>query len=128
MINAKSLALGATFAMSFAVPAVADGDAAAGQRVFNRCKACHAVGEDARNKVGPVLNGVVDATAGLAPDFSYSDEMVAAGAGGLVWDTDTLTSFLTDPSALVPGTKMSFAGLRREGDIADVIAYLGTFE
>ncbi len=128
MIKSKILALGAVVATSFAVPVFADGDADAGRRVFNRCKACHAVGEDARNKVGPVLNGVVGAAPGLAADFSYSDEMLAAAEGGMVWDAETLTAFLTDPSALVPGTKMSFAGLRREGDIADVIAYLATFE
>ncbi|MCB2094601.1 MAG: cytochrome c family protein [Rhodobacteraceae bacterium] len=111
-----------------ALPALADGDPAAGEKVFKKCKACHDVGADAKNKVGPVLNGVVGRTAGTYPDFSYSDAMKTAGEEGLVWDEETLDKYLKKPKDVVPKTKMTFAGLRKEDDIKDVIAYLETFE
>ena len=110
------------------MPALADGDPAAGEKVFKKCKACHDVGADAKNKVGPVLNGVVGRTAGTYPDFSYSDAMKTAGEEGLVWDEETLDKYLKKPKDVVPKTKMTFAGLRKEDDIKDVIAYLETFE
>lgn len=108
-------------------PSFADGDAEAGGKVFNKCKACHAVGPDAKNKVGPALNGIVDASAGQA-DFKYSSAMLEAAEAGLVWDEETLTAFLQKPSDVVKGTKMSFPGLRKEEEIENVIAYLRRFE
>lgn len=110
-----------------AVPALADGDAAKGEKVFRKCKACHAVGEGAKNRVGPVLNGVVGNPAGQNPDFKYSSGFQAAAADGLVWDEEALGTFLTKPRDFIDGTKMSFAGLKDEDDIEDVIAYLRTF-
>jgi len=117
----------ATLATAFAAPAFAEGDAAKGEKIFKKCKACHAVGEGAKNKVGPVLNGVVGATAGQVADYKYSKAMLEAGEGGLVWDEANLEIYLIKPKDLVKGTKMSFAGLKKEQDRADVIAYLKGF-
>ena len=110
-----------------AMPALADGDAADGEKVFRKCKACHAVGEGAKNRVGPALNGVVDNPAGQNPDFKYSSGLQSAATDGLVWDEEALEAFLTKPRDFIEGTKMSFAGLKDEEDIEDVIAYLRTF-
>jgi cytochrome c len=108
-------------------PAFANGDAEKGERVFNKCKACHAVGEDAKNRVGPVLNGIVGSPAASNPDFNYSDAMIEAGENGLVWDEESLSEYLAKPRDYVEGTKMSFAGLRKEEEIENVIAYLQTY-
>ncbi|MDU8941833.1 c-type cytochrome [Ovoidimarina sediminis] len=118
----------ATLAATLALPALADGDAAKGERVFNKCKACHAVGDGAKNKVGPALNGIVGAAAGQNADFKYSDALLAAAEGGLTWDEETLSAFLAKPKDVIDRTKMAFPGLRKEDEIEDVIAYLATFE
>lgn len=107
-----------------AAPAQAS-DAAAGEKVFNKCKACHQVGEKARNRVGPVLNGIVGRAAGSAEGFRYSD---ALSESGLTWDEATLAAFLADPKATVPGNKMAFPGLRKDEEIADVIAFLASYD
>ncbi|RWO66186.1 MAG: cytochrome c family protein [Mesorhizobium sp.] len=101
-------------------------DAAAGEKVFAKCKACHIVEED-KNKIGPSLHGVIGRTAGTHPDFKYSDAMIAAGKSGLKRDESTLTTYLHDPKAMVKGSKMAFAGLKNDADVANVIAYLKTF-
>jgi len=113
---------------ALAAPAFAEGDAAKGKKIFNKCKACHAVGEGAKNKVGPVLTGIVDSPAGQNPDFKYSATLIEAAEAGLVWDTESLSAFLTKPKDFMDGTKMSFAGLRKESDIENIIAYLQSFE
>ena len=95
MIRTILCTAGLTAALS--LPALADGDAAKGEKVFNKCKACHAVGGDAKNKVGPVLNGIVGAAAGQNPDFKYSDALMAMAGEGLVWDEDSLEAFLKKP-------------------------------
>jgi cytochrome c len=109
-----------------AVPVLAqDADLAAeGQKVFRRCAACHQIGPDAKNRVGPTLEGVIGRTAGTAPDFTYSDAMIEAGKSGLVWNDETLHEYLADPKAMVKGTKMAFAGLKKEEDRDAVIAYI----
>jgi cytochrome c len=99
-------------------------DAAAGEKVFAKCKICHQVGEGARNAVGPVLNGVVGRKAGTYPDYHYSD---ANKNSGITWDEAALKQYLSDPKAKVPGTKMVFPGLKSDEDIANVIAYLKQF-
>ncbi|MFA3916371.1 c-type cytochrome [Ruegeria hyattellae] len=104
------------------------GDTAKGEKVFRKCKACHAVGEGAENKVGPVLNGIVGRQVGTVDGFSYSDTLVALSDGGLVWTPEELAAFLTKPRDYAKGTKMSFAGLRKEDERVNVIAYLATFE
>lgn len=105
----------------------AEGDAAAGEKVFRKCKACHAVGDGAQNKVGPELNGIVGQQMAAVPDFKYSDVLVEMGAEGKTWTPEELDVFLTKPRDYAKGTKMSFAGLRKEDDRQDVIAYLTTF-
>lgn len=110
---------------TLAGPAHADGDAAAGKAVFNKCRACHdATGE--KNKVGPNLATVMGRTAGTLESFSrkYSKAMIEAGATGLVWDEANLDEYLRAPKAKVPATNMAFAGLKKDDDIANLIAYL----
>ena len=103
------------------------GDPAAGEKVFARCKACHAVGPEAKNKVGPVLNGVVGRHAGAVEGYKYSKAMAAKGAEGLVWDEAALAAYLANPRGFVKGTKMAFAGLKKEEDVDNIIAYLASF-
>ncbi|MBN9244385.1 MAG: cytochrome c family protein [Mesorhizobium sp.] len=98
-------------------------DAAAGEKVFAKCKACHVADED-KNKIGPSLHGVIGRTAGTHEGFKYSPAMVDAGKSGVVWDEPTLTKYLHDPKVMVKGTKMAFPGLKSDEDIANVIAYL----
>jgi cytochrome c len=101
------------------------GNAEAGAIVFKKCLVCHKVGPDATNGVGPLLNDVVDRPAGTFAGYNYS---AAMRNSGLVWDEPTLTTYLHGPRKLVPGTKMTFPGLPKDQDIADVIAYLKGFK
>ncbi|NNE81421.1 MAG: c-type cytochrome [Silicimonas sp.] len=101
---------------------------AAGEKAFKKCKACHQVGDNAKNRSGPVLNGIVGRSAGGIEGFKYSKALKAAAEDGLVWDDASLVDFLTKPRAFLKGTKMSFAGFKKEDEIAAVIAYLKTFE
>ncbi len=122
-----SFRLGLALALAFSTSALAEGDAAKGEKVFKKCKACHAVGEGAKNKVGPELNGIVGRPAGVIEGFKYSDNLMELAADGLVWDDANLRTYLTKPKDLIPKGKMSFAGLKKEDDITNVIAYLATF-
>ena len=108
-------------------PALAEGDAAAGEKVFRKCQACHAVGDGAKNKSGPLLNGILGAAAGAVEGFKYSGALLAKAEEGLVWDEASLDAFLEKPKGFIPKTKMGFAGLRSADDRADVIAYLAQF-
>jgi cytochrome c len=110
----------ATFAFVGSVGAASAQDAALGEKVFAKCKACHQIGEGAKNAVGPVLNGVVGRKAGTT-DYNYSD---ANKNSGITWDEATLKEYLKNPRAKVPGTKMIFPGLPKDEDIDNVIAYL----
>ncbi len=116
-------ALAAT--LFLAAPALADGDAAAGRNLFNQCRACHQIGADAQNSVGPVLNGVFGRKAGQYPGYNYSD---ANKGSGLTWDEATLTEYLKDPRAKVPGTKMIFPGIKQPERVANLIAFLKTIK
>lgn len=118
----------ATLLSALSAPVLAEGDAEKGEKVFKKCKACHAVGEGAKNKVGPMLNGIIGNAAGQNPDFKYSKVMKEAAEGGLVWDVENMTAYLTKPKDFMKGTKMSFAGLKKEADIDNIMAYLSTFE
>ena len=106
--------------------AQAEGDAAAGEKVFKKCAACHVVDSD-QKKVGPSLQNVIGRTAGTTEGFKYSKSMVEAGEGGLVWSAETIGEYLKDPKGYVKGNKMSFAGLKKDDDVANVIAYLQQF-
>jgi cytochrome c len=114
-------------ALGCATPALAQSDPAAGEKVFNRCKACHMIGEGAANRVGPALNGVVGREIASAPDFKYSDAFLAKKAEGFTWTEENLASYLEDPKGFIPDNKMAFAGLRKPEEIANLIAYLATF-
>ncbi len=107
-----------------AASARADGDAEAGKKTFAKCGICHAV-EAGKNKIGPSLFGVVGRKSASIPDFAYSDAMKAANK---TWDAATLNEWITNPKALVPGTKMIFAGLPSQTDRDNVIAYLSTLK
>lgn len=105
----------------------AAGDPAAGEKVFRKCQACHAIGPDAKSKTGPALTGIIGRPAGKVEGFAYSAAMSKQAEAGSIWTPDTISEFLTNPKAFLPGTKMTFAGLRKDQERADVIAYLATF-
>ena len=110
-------------ASSSEAPAVT-GDAAAGKTVFNICAACHAIGPGATNRVGPELNGLIGRPAGTAPNYNYSPAMKNSG---LTWDIATFQKYIADPKAVVPGNKMPYAGLKDATKVADLTAYLASF-
>lgn len=97
---------------------------AAGEKAFRQCKACHMVGEGAKNRVGPELNDVVGRTIGTVPGFKYSAPLQDAMAAGEVWDTDRLHTFLANPRDAMPGTRMSFRGVPDPAEVDALIAYL----
>lgn len=108
------------------VHAHAAGDTEAGAKLFKRiCGGCHQVGESARGSFGPQLNGIFGRASASTSDYLYSDAMKAAG---LVWTRETLTAYLQDPKALVPGTRMIFWGLSDQDKIDNLLAYLQTFQ
>lgn len=111
---------------ALAAPADAQSDQT-GQLLYRQCAACHQIGDGARNNVGPDLTNVVGRKAGVHPDYRFSDALAAAGDAGLVWDAETLDSFLEGPRDLIPGTKMSYRGLRDADDRAKLIAYIAFF-
>lgn len=100
-------------------------DAANGERTFAQCRTCHQIGENAKNGVGPHLNGLIGRKAGTVEGYSYSP---ANKNSGLTWDEATFTDYIKDPKAKVPGTKMIYAGLKDEKRIQDLIAYLKQFD
>jgi cytochrome c len=102
-----------------------DGDAVRGERVFQRCYACHSVdpGEKAKLR-GPSLFAIMGRPAAAIADFDYSDAMREKGASGLVWDAATLDLYMANPDSLVPGTRMSMPPLRDAQERADLVAYL----
>lgn len=107
-------------AVALSSAAFAEGDAAKGEKVFAKCKACHSL-EAGQNKVGPSLAGLIGRKAGSVEGFKYSDAMVNSG---ITWDEEQLSKYLENPKEAVAGNKMSFPGLKKEEDRADVIAYL----
>src|SRR5271169_3587121 len=100
-------------------------DVTAGEQSFKKCFPCHSVGEGAKNKVGPELNGLDGRHSGSAPGFSYSD---ANKNSGIVWGEATFKEYIKDPAAVVPGTKMTFAGIKNDQEINDLWAYLKQFD
>ena len=100
-------------------------DAAAGENSFKKCLACHSIGEGAKNKVGPVLNGLDGRKSGTVEGFSYSD---ANKGSGITWNKDQFLDYIKDPKAKIPGTKMVFAGIKNEKEANDLWAYLSQFD
>ncbi|SHK02323.1 sulfur dehydrogenase subunit SoxD [Shimia gijangensis] len=99
-----------------------------GEKVFKKCKACHQVGDTAKNKTGPTLNGIVGASVGARDGFKYSKPMKALADSGAVWSEEELAAFLAKPKKYLKGTKMSFVGLKKETDIVAVTTYLKSFQ
>ena len=100
-------------------------DAAAGKTSFNKCLACHAIGEGAKNKVGPELNGLDGRKSGTAEGYSYSD---ANKNSGITWSKDAFLEYIKDPKAKIPGTKMAFAGIKNEKEASELWAYIAQFD
>jgi len=100
-------------------------DIAAGKTSFNKCLACHAIGEGAKNKVGPELNGLDGRKSGTAEGYSYSD---ANKNSGITWSKDAFLEYIKDPKAKIPGTKMAFAGIKNESEANDLWAYIAQFD
>ena len=99
-------------------------DAAKGEISFHKCLPCHAIGDDAQNKIGPELNGIDGRHSGSVPDFSYSD---ANKNSGIVWGEAKFKEYIQDPRGVVPGTKMIFAGIKNPQEINDLWAYVSQF-
>ncbi|HEY0568406.1 MAG TPA: cytochrome c family protein [Xanthobacteraceae bacterium] len=100
-------------------------DVAAGEQSFRKCTPCHSVGEDARNKVGPVLNGLEGRKSGTVEGFSYTD---ANKNAAITWTEESFKDYIKDPRAKIPGTKMVFAGIKNEKEQGDLWAYLAQFK
>jgi cytochrome c len=112
-----------------AVLAVSTGDAlaqdvGAGENSFKKCLPCHAVGADAKNKIGPVLNGLEGRKSGTIEGYTYTE---ANRNSGIIWDDATFRDYIRDPRAKIPGTKMVFAGIKNDKEVADLWAYLKQF-
>jgi cytochrome c len=120
-----SMLFGAAIAVVVAAPtlAFADGDAAKGAKVFKKCAACHTATEE-KNKVGPHLVGIIDRPIASVEDYKYSPAMTEHVAEVPTWTVEALDAFLRSPKGVVKGTKMAFVGLKKDKDVADVIAYL----
>lgn len=103
-------------------------DAASGQQAFKICMACHMVGPNAKNRIGPELNGVVGRKWGSASGFNYSDNLTAGKDTGKVWDETALNNYLEEPKRLAPQGKMAFAGVKDGTKREDIIAYLKQFD
>jgi len=125
MKNTQLAFIALTAAASLAAATAASAqDVAAGKTSFNKCMACHAVGEGAKNKVGPELNGLDGRKAGTAADYSYSE---ANKNSGITWSEAEFKDYIRDPKAKIPGTKMFFAGIKNETEINDLWAFLSQY-
>jgi len=127
ILFATALALFATTALAQAEDAV-KGDPAKGEIVFKKCMACHAIGPGAKPKVGPPLNGIVGAKWAHFEGFNYSNDIKDGAAAGKVWDVATLDNYINNPKELAPKGKMAFAGVKKEDERADLIAFLAQFD
>jgi cytochrome c len=100
-------------------------DVAAGKTSFAKCLACHAIGEGAKNKVGPELNGLDGRKSGTAEGYNYTD---ANKNSGITWNEAQFKEYIKDPKAKIPGTKMAFAGIKKETEVNDLWAYVSQFD
>jgi cytochrome c len=121
MIKALMLVAVSVF---FLAEAAAAQDATSGGTVFKQCMICHAVGPGAQNKIGPELNGLDGRHSGSVTNFNYSD---ANKNSGFAWNEATFKQYIANPQAMIPGTKMLFAGLKDPQKINDLWAYLKQF-
>lgn len=116
-----TLVLGAVMAASVMGSGAHAADAAAGKKVYNKCRACHSIDEGGPNKVGPNIHGIIGREAGKVEGYKYSKAMQASG---ITWSEEKLTEFLVAPKTVVPKTKMAFPGLKKPADIENLIAYI----
>jgi cytochrome c len=123
MIFMRRIAVAILLAVCIPGPAGAQ-DASAGEKSFRKCLPCHAIGEGATNKVGPILNGLDGRHSGSVAGYSYT---AANKNSGVVWNAESFAEYIKGPRAKIPGTKMIFAGIRNEKEIADLWAYLAQF-
>jgi cytochrome c len=108
-----------------AVPTVVPGgDISAGEAASKKCQACHEFTEGGPNKIGPTMYGIMGQPAASVPNFAYSQVLMDMRDAGLVWNAEMMAGFLTNPREFSPGTKMTFAGIRNEEELANIIAYL----
>ena len=119
-VSARTLILGLALA-AMSAPSASAADVENGRKLFRQCEACHTVDAGGKNKIGPNLHGVIGRKAGLVDGYSYSKAMAASG---IVWDDANLGEYLERPAAFLKGNKMAFAGMRKDTDRADVIAYI----
>lgn len=124
---AMALAASSLLAAFAASPAAAE-NLEKGAQSFRKCRACHDVGANAANKVGPALNGIFGRAAAANPGFNYSEAMKTAGAKKLVWNDETLNGYLESPGTYLPKNKMAFKGIADEAERADLIAFLKTLK
>ena len=120
-----TLSVLAVVASSAAASGALAQDVAAGKTSFNKCLPCHAIGDGAKNKVGPELNGIDGRKSGTAPDYNYSD---ANKNSGVTWNKEQFLEYIKDPKAKIPGTKMAFAGIKNEKEANDLWAYVSQFD
>ena len=118
-------ALVITAASATSLTAALAQDVAAGKSSFNKCLACHAIGEGAKNKVGPELNGLDGRKSGTVEGYSYS---AANKDSGITWNEATFKDYIKDPKAKIPGTKMAFAGIKKETEVNDLWAFLAQYD
>ena len=113
------------FAYAGATSPVSAQDVAAGAKSWNKCRACHQIGEEAKNAVGPRLNGLFGRAAGSVEGFKYTD---ANKSSGIVWNEEVFAEYIKNPRAKIPGTTMAFAGIKNEQEIRDLTAFLKQFD
>jgi len=114
----------AGLAVAASAGAIQAQDLSAGETSFRKCAPCHSIGEDAANKVGPILNGLDGRKAGVVEGFNYSD---ANKSSGITWNEASFEEYIKDPRAKVPGTKMVFAGIKNDKELKDLWGYLKQF-
>lgn len=122
LVLASALVLAAATGSAYADPDVAKGETA-----FKKCMACHAIGPDAKVKVGPPLNGIVGAKWAHFEGYAYSQDIKDGASAGKVWDEANLDAYIANPKALAPKGKMAFAGIKNEDERKDLIAFLAQF-
>src|SRR6185312_6064516 len=120
----KSALAVAALALAASVIGAQAQDIAAGEQSFKKCFPCHSIGEGAKNKVGPELNGLDGRHSGTAPGYAYSE---ANKKSGIVWDEATFKEYINDPRGKIPGTKMIFSGIKKETEVANLWAFLKQF-
>src|SRR6266481_2698102 len=114
----------AIVALAWSAGAAVAGDIAAGEKTFKKCMPCHTIGENAKNTIGPIQNGLKGRKAGTVPGYNYSD---ANKNSGIVWDEGTFKEYINNPLAKIPGTKMGFAGIKNEKEADDLWSFLEQF-